>query len=149
MKKISSLLIVIVGLLFLTGCNKTTKCTLEIDQGNYKVNSEYAVTYDKNKNVVKVNTKEVVTSSDEAVLDQFEETIKEQYAPYSNIKHYNFSINRKKGELTEKISVNYKKLDVDKFISIDESAASMFDNGNIKYDRIISIYKMLGAKCEE
>lgn len=149
MKKKSLLLVVMAGILFLTGCNKTTKCTLEMDQGSYKVKSEYVVTYDGNKNVVKVDSKEVVSSSDEAVLDQFEETVKAQLDQFSDVKYYDFSIDRKKGELIEKININYAKMDVDKFLSLNPTASSMFENGKVKYDTIISVYKSLGAKCEE
>lgn len=120
-----------------------------MDQGSYKVKSEYVVTYDGKKNVVKVDSKEVVSSSDEAVLDQFEETVKAQLDQFEDVKYYDFSIDRKKGELIEKININYAKMDVDKFLSLNPTASSMFENGKVKYDTIISVYKSLGAKCEE
>lgn len=149
MKKRNLLFIMIVGILFLTGCNKTTKCTMEIKQDEYTVTSEYKITYDGNKNVVKVETEEVVTSDDSAILDTFEDSINSQLATYSDLKHYQYSISKKDNKLIEKISINYKKMDIDKFLSINPSASSMFENGKIKYDNIISIYKTLGATCEE
>lgn len=149
MKKRSFLLFMIVGLLFITGCNKTTKCTLETSAGSYNVLSEYKVTYDGNKNVVLVESKETVKSDDEAVLDTFETTIKTQLDAYKDLKYYDYSIDRKDGEVSQTTKINYAKLDIDKFTSINSGTSSMFDNGKLKYDTIITLYKTLGAKCEE
>ena len=149
MKKRSLLLIMIVGVLFITGCNKTTKCTLESKEDAYKLSSEYKGTYDGKKNVVSVESKEVVTSDDEAVLDTFEESIKQQLGVYKDLKHYDYNIDRKGNKITQTTKINYAKLDIDKFTSINSATSSMFNNGKLQLDTILSVYKALGAKCEE
>lgn len=149
MKKRNLLLIMMVGVLFITGCNKTTKCTLETTEDAYKLSSEYKVTYDGNKNVVSVESKEVVTSDDEAVLDTFETSIKQQLDVYKDLKHYDYTIDRKDDKITQTTKINYAKLDLDKFTSINSAASSMFEGGKLKLDTILSVYRTLGAKCEE
>ncbi len=149
MKKRNLLLIMIVGLLFITGCNKTTKCTLETDADAYKIKAEYTVTYDGNKNVVNVESNEVVTSDDETVLDTFETSIKQQLDVYKDLKYYDYSIDREEGKITQSTKINYAKLNIDDFTSINSAASSMFNDGKLKLDTILSVYKTLGAKCEE
>lgn len=149
MKKKNLLFIALIGVLFVTGCNKTTKCSTTIDNGNYKVVSEYNITYDKNQNVVSIDTNEVVTSDDETILDYIESSVNSSFEKYKDLKYYNFNLKREKGKLSETIKVNYSKLDIDKFIAIDNSVESMFSNGKLKYDTIINTYKALGITCEE
>ena len=147
MKKSNILLMMIAGVLVLTGCSKTTVCTVELDQSAYTLNSEYKVTYDKDI-IKKIETKEEVTSDDEDIIDQFESMINEQLAPYQNLQYYNFNVKRENGKLIETVSIDYTKLDVNKFLEINSEASSLFNDGKIKYDTIISAYTQLGATCK-
>ena len=147
MKKKFIVLFMLVGVLVLTGCTKTTVCNITVNQSAYTLKSEYKISYD-GKYVKKVETVEEVTSSDEDVLNQFKQVLDQQLSPYQDLKYYDFTVNVTDEKLTEKITIDYTKLDIDKFLQINSDAASMLENKKVKYDSVISLYNQLGATCK-
>ena len=109
----------------------------------------YEVTYNDDGDVVKTSTKGIITSDDQSLLQQLESSANEQYAKYQGIDHYDFSLEIKNGKLIEKSSINYSKVDMNKLIEIDSSMESLLQDGKIKYDTLVLVYKNLGAVCVE
>lgn len=124
-------------------------CRLEKNLDSYKLSSEYEITYDNNNNVVKVFTNEVLTSDDEKILDTFETAVKTQLDIFKDLKYYNYEIKRSKGKLLQTTTIDYSKIDINKFIAINSDISSMFTDGKLKLDTIISIYEELDAVCKK
>ena len=142
------------SVLFLTGCGsseKTINCTNKSDQSSsgYVLDSQYKI-YASGDVVNKVETTETIESSNNTILSYFEKTLKEQYQS-NNDKYggYNFDITTEDGKLVSKVTVDYSKMDLAKFIE-DNAAMKSFANEDNKLtvDGVKTMYESLGAICK-
>ena len=157
MKKVIKLLSLFIGIVFISGCSmplvgqKVTKCTLDNDQSKsgYKIKSTYNIYY-KNDIVYKVNTEEVLTSENTTILKYFEDLNKKQYeAQNNNYGGYTYNIKADKNILTTTVTIDYDKMNLEKFIK-DNSAMKSYvnENNKITLKGAKQMYKSLGAKCQ-
>lgn len=158
MKKFLSILMVSIVALTLTGCAKgdskeETKlvktCTLTSTDSDYKVESEYKV-YGSGKTVDNVVTVETVTSDDSDILDYLEEYSNETYSNMNQTYGgYTFTTDRQDNKLITTVTIDYHKMNMDKFVS-DNSAMKKFVNSDNKIliEGIVSLYKTMGATCK-
>lgn len=153
LKLISVLLIVTV----LCGCGikseeKVIKC--EASQKNlangYEIKSEYNI-YAKGDVVKSVKTKEIVTSDQESILSYFQTTLNTTYEQYNNeYSGYKYEITKDGNKVTADVEIDYSKMDLKKFSDDNTSLKSfMNDNNELTVDGLKSMYKSLGATCED
>lgn len=156
MKKIMCGLLLAIVAFTMTGCSKGDKltyiCTSSQDNSlyNYSVEGEYKV-YMKDGVVTKVITKEVATSDDEDILNQLETYSKTMYANADKTYGgYKYSTSIKGDELTINVTVNYDKMDRDKFAKDNSSSIKKYVNDDNKYTKegIKDLYEDLGATCK-
>lgn len=152
MKKILSILIVVVGLFTITGCNsgeKTMTCTRTVSVSDgVKMDLTYKATYKKDI-VLNVETIEKVISDDEDLLETYKEKVEAAYEPYQDIDYYVTSVKINGDTLTSKTSIDYKKIDLDKLVEVDSANKSLLDSdGNVKLSVVKSIYESVGATCK-
>lgn len=152
MKKILCLLLIFI----ITGCScskkyTTNTCELVIDQSandyvTYKTYNIYS-----NKDIVdKVEIIEEVKSNKKEILDYFEEQFKKQYKE-ANKKYngYKYNVKIKNSKVIAKVTINYKKLDMDKYIEDNSAIKSYVNNDNkITKDGAIKMYQSMGASCK-
>ena len=157
MKKGIKLLSIFIGIIFIGGCSlpfvgqDVTKCTLDNDQSKsgYKVKSTYNI-YSKNGVVSKVSTEEVLTSENTTILKYFEDLNKKQYeAQNKNYGGYNYDVKADKNTVTTTVTIDYKKMNLKKFIE-ENSAMKSYVNKDNKFTLkgAKTMYESLGAKCE-
>lgn len=156
MKKIIKCLALFLFVLVISGCNsklsyKESVCTLENDQSksDYKAQTTYKI-YSKNDIVKKVYSKETLKSNSKEILDYFKNLYEKQYdAQNKNYGGYKYSIKIDGNNLISDITIDYTKLDLDKFIK-DNSAMKSYVNeeNKLTVDGIIKMYESLGASCK-
>lgn len=146
MKKV----ILLVCVLLLCGCGtKTMKCESTSKQEKYTMNSSYTVYYGGGV-VKKVSTVETVESSDSEFLTKVEKDLNDSYnRSEENYGGYTYNITNKDGKVTSTVTVDYKKMDLDKFIKDNEAMKSYVNDKNkITLEGIKKMYESMGAKCE-
>lgn len=150
--------LLIVGFIFLiAGCTNNDKevvrkCTLTADQSanGYKLDSTYEI-HAKGNVVNNVVTEEVVTSSNEEILTYFENQLNNTYKTANETYGgYTIDIKKDSDKLTSKVTIDYTKLDMTKFVK-DNSGMKTYVNSNNKLtlDGATKIYESLGATCEK
>lgn len=147
MKK--GLLLVLLSLCFLTGCSKKMVCTAELSQDGVDITSKYEATYDKDDKVIKIHTVETIKSDDKDDLESFEKLLKESYSMFDDIKHYDYSIKLSGNKLVSTVDADYSKIDMDKFLEIDDSLETVFKDGHIDIDDLEDMYEAIGAECKK
>ena len=156
MKKIISLSLVIVACLTLCGCgcsNKSkkasTKCSLESNQKDYKLETTHKI-YSNKDIVTKVESKTTITSSNKEKLEQFEKDLSSQYKLLNTTYGgYDYNVKISGDKLEAKITVDYTKYDMKKFV---DNNIAMKDFVNDKNEFTLELakkyYLSTGAKCE-
>lgn len=152
MKKIKYLLLVLVMLFLVTGCqqeekSKTMVCSRTINQDAISMDLKYTVTY-KGKYVEKVETIEKITTDDATVLDTYKQAVETTYQPYSKIDNYSYDVKVEGNTLTSTVSADYTKIDYKKMLEVDSANQQIFtDDGKVKLETIESFYAQLGTNC--
>ena len=154
MKKIIfSLTIFLTVVLFTAGCGSSNKvtCTLESDQSasGYKLKAEYNIYYDGDV-VTKVDTTETIESSNNSILSYFEKATKEQYKTNNEkYKGYDYEVTNKDGKVVSKVTVDYSKQDLKKFVEDNPAMESFVNKDNkLTLDGVKSMYESVGATCK-
>ena len=157
MKKCFKYLFIFGFILLIAGCTNNDKevvrkCTLTSDQSasGYKLNSTYEI-HAKGNTVNSVVTEEVVTSSNTEILTYFENQLNTTYnTANETYGGYTIDIKKDTDKLTSKVTIDYTKLDMAKFVK-DNSGMKAYVNSNNKLtlDGATKIYESLGATCEK
>ena len=154
MKKfVFSMALVLTTILFVTGCGSSEKitCTLESDQSasGYKLKSEYVI-YSDGEVVSKVETTETVESTNNTVLAYFEKTLKEQYKTNNDkYKGYDYEVTNKDGKVVSSVTIDYSKMNLNKFIEDNEAMKSFVNSDNkLTVKGVKSMYESVGATCK-
>lgn len=153
MKKILSVLLVVVGIFVLAGCEneqveKTLICTrtATISDG-VKADLRYEVNY-KGDYVTTLKSTEKIISDNEEYLNTYKETIESTYEPYKDIEYYDYEVTVEGDTMTSSVNVDYSKIDTNKLLEIDSANGSLIKDGKIKIDDIKSLYESVGTTCK-
>ena len=115
---------------------------------NYELTSTYTINY-TGEFVDSVNTKEVVDSDVSSILDTLEETLNSTYS-VSNDAYggYTYKITRSDNEIISDVFIDYKKMDLEQFVTDQPVLKSYMKDGKLTVEGIESIYTSMGATCE-
>lgn len=153
MKKKIFLSLILVAVLFVTGCggkeeSKTLTCTRKATvTTGVDMDLTYKVTY-KGDYVQLVETEEKVISTNKTYLDTYKTTVEDLYAPYKDVEHYEYNVSVSGDTLTSKTKIDYEKIDTKKLIDIDSANGTLIKDGKIKLTDIQSVYEGMGASCK-
>ncbi len=158
MKKFLKLVVVLLVVTILCGCGikseeeKIIKCISSQNNlaNGYEIKSEYNI-YTKGDAVKSVKTKEVVSSEQESILDYFETTLNSTYEKYNKeYGGYKYEIVKDSNAVSADVEIDYSKMDLKKF-SDDNTAikAAMNSNNELTVNGLKTMYKSLGATCED
>ena len=154
MKYIKRILPIFILLILLTGCKGktiTTSCTLESDQtpNGYVLNAKYKI-YSSDDIVEKVEINQVISSEKEDILKSFKESISNQYKTNNSLYNgYKYDVNIKDNKLEANITIDYEKVDLDKYSRDNEAIKDYLTDGKLTKDKLIELYKTSGIKCEK
>ncbi len=162
MKKIC--LIGILLLVFITGCDSKKDvvvegkkintasmehkhCTRNGSMDNGEVNLNYDIYYTGEVlNIVK--SVEEVTSSDESILDTYEEAYKKIHAYYEGLDHYDTSVVRNNNSVISTITIDYDNVSYDKLIEIEGEEDNIFEDRIPKVNKWLELGKKFGVSCK-
>lgn len=172
-KKISSLLLIfIIVLVFITGCdsNKNDDSTddskkvssadeLSSDEGLLHCTRDatveggsgtfnYYISY-KGEDLTFLESSESVKSDDQSILDTYEESYRNIDIYYEGIKYYDTKIERTKDSVTYNIKIDYTKVDIKKLIEVEGEEDNIFENNKAKLSKYFELVKKLGVTCSE
>ncbi len=167
-RKILHLLLIVINICILTGCDDTPKkeletnisesikiddngaslvCTTDYDytELQYVLGSKYVVFADDKGKVTKVVSREIISSTDETKLDEFENYLNENHTAALQYNGYSYDVKRENQQVVSDVTINYDEFDIKKFASENEGANI---DGELTIDSIEKKYVSLGAKCE-
>ena len=169
MKKFGKILLLLVAVLTLVGCQGdessnngkdapkdnevTKKCTIINDQqstSGYKVESSVTI-YSKDNIVTKVKTVETVTASQKEILSYFEQTLNNQYeATNESYGGYTYEIKTTDEKLTSNVEIDYTKMNLEQYVK-DNAVMKDYvnDKNELTVDGITQLYEAMGATCEK
>ncbi len=139
--------------MFLTGCQEkegTISCDLSSNDviSGYKLESNYKLNY-KGDYVTSVETVESVTSDNKDIIDVFNSTFEETYKTMqANYGGYTYNISNENGKVTAKVTIDYEKMNLSKFIEDQPTMKDYSKNGKLLVDEIKAIYESTGATCK-
>lgn len=143
-----STLITIVILIVNFKTNKITCKNESIQKTNgYKIENTYDIISD-NEIVKKVIIKETVISKRNEILKSFEKQYKKQYK-YNKKAYggYTYRTNNKKGKLEVEVTVDFNKIDIEKFVTDNEAMKQFVYNSKFTLEGAKKLYETTGAKC--
>lgn len=168
MKKIASIVILFALVIFITGCDnnestskslnnysteglKHTSCirdayttddktTVDIDIDIYSDDDGYIQLFE---------SVEKITSSDDKVLSDYEESYKKIYSAYKDVEYYDNKVEKKDNTVTSTTTINYGKVDMKKVLDIEgeEDNVKVVD-GKIKLSDWKNFAKKYGTTCK-
>ena len=152
MKKLLKIAFIFVFIFIVSGCNKkAVTCTLDNDQSasGYVVKTTYNIYANKDV-VTRVETNEVITSKNNTILAYFEKTNKDKYEA-ENKKYGGYTVNvlNKDGKVTTDVTIDYGKMDLDKFVTDNTAMKSYVNKKNqVTLKGAKTLYESLGATCK-
>lgn len=96
-----------------------------------------------------VESEEKVTSSKAANLDLYEESYNKIKSYYEGLAYYDVSVVRTNDSVTNRVLINYDKIDIGKLLDIEGEEDNVVENGVAKVDKWIELAKKFGTKCTE
>lgn len=148
MKKIICFIFVI----FLVGCGKKEYVTCDININNeidnYNMSGRYIIYYDGNY-VTEIKKEENYISSDEAVIEFFDES--------KNLEYYNlndiyggvtYSIKRNDNSINLTATIDMKQVDIKRMINNDYINSDYVVSNKLSLTGAKNIYESKGAKCD-
>lgn len=167
-KKILSMVMVIIFLL-ITGCKeKQIKelstsiskdinikedgakliCTTDYDytELNYTLGSKYVVFADEDGKVTKIISEEIIESTDESKLEEFESYLNKNHDVAVQYKGYTYDVKKEDNKVISDVTIDYSEFDAKKFISENDLEDSIKE---LTIDSIEKKYIALGATCNK
>lgn len=164
MKKISIIICLFLIVILLCGCESKEKviiddnpintskmehkhCTRNGSLSGGEVKLEYDIYYTGDVlNIVK--SMEKVISSDESILNTYEEAYKKIHSYYKGLDHYETEIVRGDTTVTSYMNIYYDELDIDKLLEIEGEEDNIFEGKIPKVSKWLEFTKKLGTTCE-
>lgn len=158
MKKVFSILFLIVGLFVIVGCgNKAddklvmicTSSSSDTIRG-YNLETKYNVYSNDNDIVSKVSTTEAVTSNNDEILDFFNRELKSAYSELNDTYGgYDNKVIKTNGKVTSETTIDYSIMNLKKYVE-DNSEVKDYVNSDNKFTitSIKRLYEELGATCD-
>ena len=177
MKKFTYIILLLLAVCVLTGCDEKTQNTAnakekidKIETSNGKINTKkmtqlYCKRETQTSNGIEANihydifytgdrlnvvhSYEQIISADESNLDTYEKAYKSIHEHYKELEYYDTSVVRGETAVTSEITINYDKIDTKKLLEIEGEKDNIFEDGIPKYSKWIALAKKLGVTCEE
>ena len=150
MKKLIYLPALLLLVFTMTGCEKVKvmKCTrtAEISE-TMSISTNFTITY-VNNTVKKVSTVEKLKSVDGTYLEAYKTSVESTYAPYDDIKHYDYDIEIEDDTLITKVNIDYTKIDLKDLIQADTNNSNLITEGKIDFKKLVELYKSIGSTCK-
>ena len=179
MKRIGIFCLLILGISFVTGCDngingikkdlenlkdetgeetvienkreekiETRTCYTSVEVDFYQLNANYTI-YSKNGIVEKVETVEIVTSDDDAILNTFETTLETQYKTMKKTYGgYDYKVVHNGNTVKSEVTIDYNKVDMKQLAKDNDTVKSYMNSDNrFTVNGIIALYESMNINC--
>ncbi len=156
MKNVLKFSVLTLGVISMVGCGAkedySVKCTMESNDviNNYSTSSIYEIITD-GEIVKKVKTTETVISENETFLDLMEEQLSQNYEKMDeSYGGYTTNISKNGNKVVSEVEIDYEHMDVESLLEDQPSMKNYAnDNNQLTLEGVKTIYKAMGATCEE
>ena len=174
MKKVFSLLIVLVSCFFITGCgneevtektpvvNKNSilnsidkagsgklKCSREaFANEGIDVELTNEIEYE-NGYIMILHSIDKVISDNKESLDQYEKAYRSIAKNYEGLKYYDITITRDSNSVTNDVVINYGKIDTKKLLDIEGEEDNVIVDGKVALETWVGFAEQFGTVCEK
>lgn len=93
-------------------------------------------------------SEEKVSSADDSVLTTYEDAYNGIKSHYSGLEYYDQEVTRGDTTVSNKITINYDKIDIDALIAIEGEEDNIFEKKVPKVDKWLELAKRFGTECE-
>lgn len=139
-----------------TGCTdkkesgKKMSCTLNVENSyeDYTIELSRNIYYDSNKKVTKTTAHDIISSSNNATLNKYEESFNRVKNMYKNVKYYDVSVSKNGNTVTAVTNVDYTKVDTKKLAEITKNDTFFEKDGTLKLSTIKKAYEDSGLTCK-
>lgn len=121
-------------------------CTYNNTNDIYKISTKYEIEF-KNRLVNNLYTEEIIEASDEKLLKEYKTSLELVYSKYANLKYYDNSVTIKNNKLVSKTNINYQKININKFVALDNNNRKLLTNNKLELKKLKKTYTGNGAKC--
>lgn len=166
--------IFILFLILLTGCGNTTSNidnsttnelsnTIEVNEDGalylckkdayneeekYNLGGKYAIFADKDNNVTRINSVEIVESNYQEKLNYFESYLISNYDKISVYNGYEYDISLENNKVIAKVNINYNEFNLESYaVDYPEIQTYLTEDNKLKAANLVSLYKDLGITC--
>lgn len=169
MKKFNLFLLLVIAPLIFTGCTEEEKKELETDiskeikiddtgaslvcttdhdytELNYVIGSKYVVFAEDDNKVTKIVSKEIINSTDQTILDDFENYLNENHNVAIQYGGYTYDVKREEEQVISNVTIDYSEFDIVKFAKENDSVED--DIKEMTVDELEKQYISLGAECK-
>ena len=148
MRKIITIIMLAILLVTVTGCSKNeTICTTTTIVKSSVVTSSYKIIH-KNNIVYKVVKTELITNKNTDTLYEFKSSIENNNKEYNKMTHYRNEVKIEDDTLISTTKINYRRLDLNKYVLLDEENKSIISNNKVELNKLIKAYEKLGLSCK-
>lgn len=127
------------------------ECKMSNDyEGEAKIETNYIIHSNKKTNTVnKVESTQVIETDNKTMIDHYSEQFEEQYKNADKeYGGFDYKLDVKDNKLTFNLTINYRKVDMDKFVSKFDDFKSLLDDENqIKTEELKAFYEGKGYGC--
>ena len=166
--------ILICALLLITGCGEKEKVKkavkvnlldeikLEAEEANivcqsynkdneeYEVASKIAIYYDKNENITKIESSELLASDNNNILNDFESYYNSNYEKIANYGGYTYDIHQGKKRLISNVIIDFNTFNTESYVAdYPEIAETFNEEFKLNKDNLLEIYSNQGIKCQK
>ncbi len=131
---------------FLNPKNGLMICTYKSTNDVYNISTKYEVKF-KNRVVTNLYTEEIIKADDKKMLREYKTSLDLVYSKYSDLKYYNNTNEIIDNTLVSKTKINYQKIDISKFIALDNSNRKLLTNNKLELKKLKKTYQANGARC--
>lgn len=155
--KITLLLLTIISsITLITGCEdkeikglKLITCTRKtegIDKA--KASLKYKIYHDGTF-VKRTISTEKITSTDRDTLKKYKEAYENVFSNYKDIEHYENNISTTSDSVTSTTTIDYDKVNYKEILKVEGEEDNIFtDDGKVKLQILLDLYKKYGATCD-
>lgn len=169
MKKLKNIFTVaIISLLLLTGCSEKTDSGTEVSsksdmtnskgtlvctrtataQGDATANLSYEVSYNDGLVSVVRSTEEII-STDQSILDIYENAYKSIFKRYKDLKYYDNTVTRDETSVVSETTIQYNRIDLEKLKELENTDESIIKNGKVALKDWLAYAEKFGTTCSE
>ena len=124
-------------------------CTQEaVAEGDMEVDINYTVLY-TNGIINELTSVQKVSSSSNASLSLYEDAYKSIAKSYKDLEGYDTEVTRDSGSVSYISVINYDKIDVDEIIAIEGAEDNIFANGKASLKLWLDLAGSVGTTCQE